>query len=250
MKSKTIAACLIVFPLAVAAEPNRLLQEYEGGVIDASVATEAEIVDDLVALTPDNEALVWNDEKSRVLVVTLKSEGSFRNFIQGHDATSPSEDYVIWVTLAPKMQERCQVFLTDQPKADKTNLDLYLKQFLGLYPEWNYDMFVELWVPPESLFRPCVDPETHDTTCQLEFDDEVPEVAGIANYRTFYENLYFKSFRYPPGVPWTGLGYTYNWGGPSNGGTEQGASEFILSPGTPYSVARAVPTMEYCQPSP
>jgi len=44
-------------------------------------------------------------------------------------------------------------------------------------------------------------------------------------------------------VPWTGLGYTYDWGNPDS---EVGASEFILVPGAAYQVKRAVPTAEYC----
>ena len=143
------------------------------------------------------------------------------------------------------MQERCRQFRRDNPDASKEDLDLFLKQFLGLHPDWAYDVFVELWVDPSTLFRPCVDPVPDDRSCDIHFPDTVAEVAGIANYRNFYENLYFGSFRFPPGVPWTGLGYTYNWG---NSEDEQGASEFILSPGTPYEIAGATPTMEYCEP--
>jgi hypothetical protein len=69
-------------------------------------------------------------------------------------------------------------------------------------------------------------------------------VRGIANYPAFYKNLYFGDFRTTPGVPWTGLGYTYDWG---NLQTGEGASEFILSPGSRYEIRGAVPTAQYCR---
>ncbi len=231
---------------SVAAEANPLQQRYQAGVSDAAMATEAEIVTDLVAIRRDNDALVWNADCSQRLVVTWKSEGAFRNFIQGHAATSPSEDYVIWVTAAPKMRQHCQEFMAGNPEAGAEGLNLFLKQFLGLNPDWNYDLFVELWVSPDDMFRPCVDPQPDDNACELQFGDTLPTVKGITDYQAFYEALYFNSFCYPPGVPWTGLGYTYDWGGSPNDGSEVGASEFILSPGTPYRVARAVPTADYC----
>lgn len=248
MRCQYLAALLAIFATTGGCAADPLIDRYNTGVGDAAVATEGEIATDLVKVTKDNETLVWNADKSRVLVVTWKAEGAYKNFIEGHNATSPSEDYVVWVTLAPKMQQRCQAFSAANPSAGSNGVNLYLKQFLGLYPEWNYDLFVELWVPPESLFRPCVDPQTDDSTCDLQFGDKVPAVTGIKDYKAFYEALYFKSFRYPPGVPWTGLGYTYNWGGNPSDGSEKGASEFILSPGTPYTVERTVPTAEYCAP--
>ena len=224
---------------------DSLLERYEAGVADAAVVEASERATDLVPITPDNDSLAWNADRTKIRVLTWKAQGAFDQFLKPYAATSDNEGYVVWVTVAPRMQQRCQQFRRDHPAAAKADLDLYLKQMLGLYPDWNYDVFVELWVSPDALFRPCVDPKPDDQTCEVNFADPVAEVKGIKDYRSFYEALYFKSFRAPPGVPWTGLGYTYNWGHPGN---EQGASEFILSPGTPYEVASVTPTMDYCQP--
>jgi len=57
--------------------------------------------------------------------------------------------------------------------------------------------------------------------------------------------LYYKSFRGSVGVPWTGLGYTYDWGNPDS---DVNASEFILVPAAPYTIEAVVPTMAYCRP--
>lgn len=54
--------------------------------------------------------------------------------------------------------------------------------------------------------------------------------------------------RYEAGVRWTGLGYTFNWGGDNSKPLgEQGASEFLLRPGSPYEIKGAVPAADYCK---
>ncbi|MCP4294531.1 MAG: hypothetical protein GY786_02880, partial [Proteobacteria bacterium] len=102
--------------------------------------------------------------------------------------------------------------------------------------------FIEVWVNPAELFRPCVDPEIDDAGCQIDFASELPTIKNIKNYKSFYQNLYFNDFRTRPGIPWTGLGYTYDWGNPNSA---VGASEFILVPGAKFEVKRVVKTMDY-----
>ncbi|MGH9412070.1 MAG: hypothetical protein ACRD1V_21755, partial [Vicinamibacterales bacterium] len=151
---------------------------------------------------------------------------------------------IVWVTAAPQVQEFCRRFEAGHPDATSDQLALRLKQYLGLNPGWSSDVFVELWVRPADMFRPCVDPEITDSTCNLEFSNPPPVVKGIADYRRFYEDLYFEDFRTSPGVPWTGLGYTYDWGNPAR---REGASEFILTPGARYEIRDAIPTASYCR---
>jgi hypothetical protein len=246
MKTLAAIAGIVTFLLAQPGEAETLLERYQAGVADASVAEKSERANDLVAVTRDNATLVWSEDRARIKVVTWKTQQAYAGFFEGKTATSDNPAYPVWVTVAPHMQERCRQFRHDNAGADKADVELYLKQFLGLHPDWSYDLFVELWVSPDALFRPCVDPEPTDRSCEINFSPTITrQVKGIPDYRAYYEALYFKSFRSPPGVPWTGLGYTYNWGDPAN---EQGASEFILAPGTAYEIARATPTMEYCQP--
>jgi hypothetical protein len=206
MKILATAAGFAILMLSHAAFAETLLQRYEAGVADAAVVEDSERATDLVPITADNAALAWNADHTKIRVVTWKAQGAFDQFLKPYQATSDSEDYVVWVTAAPRMQQRCQQFREAHPNASKADLDLYLKQVLGLHPEWNYDLFVELWVSPDALFRPCVDPKPDDQACEVNFSDTVAQVKGIKDYRSFYEGLYFKSFRAPPGVPWTGLG--------------------------------------------
>ena len=213
---------------------------YTRAVIDATVAEESEINERLFAIHRDNKDLKWWFGK--VLMVTWKSADDFEKYIKNQTYTSPQEKYVTWVTAAPQLQAFCQDFVKNNPHGD---LNQRLKQYLGLNPDWHYEVFIELWVDPADVFRPCVDPEIDDGSCRLKFaEDKVPAVKNIADYPAFYKNLYFNDFRYRPGVPWTGLGYTYDWGNPAS---RVGASEYILSPGSPYQIERVVETAEYCR---
>jgi hypothetical protein len=230
----------IVFLSSCATFQQDLTTAYTRAVNDAAVAESSEISDRLFAINSANQALQWQDGK--VLVVTWKSQSSFDANFKNQSQTSPQEKYVTWVTAAPQVQAFCQGFVKNNPNED---LNLRLKQYLGLNADWNYDVFVELWVDPADMFRPCVDPEIDDASCQLKFaEDKVPAVKNIASYPAFYKNLYFNDFRYRPGVPWTGLGYTYDWGNPAS---PVGASEYILRPDSTYRIERVVETAEYCR---
>lgn len=213
---------------------------YTRAVDDAAIAEQTEISDRLFAINLANQTLRWQDGK--VLVVTWKSRSSFDANFKNQNQTSPQEKYVTWVTAAPQVQAFCQSFVRNNPNGD---LNLRLKQYLGLNADWNYDLFVELWVDPADVFRPCVDPEIDDASCQLQFaEGKAPVVKNVSDYPAFYKNLYFNDFRSRPGVPWTGLGYTYDWGNPAS---PVGASEYILRPDSTYRIERVVETAEYCR---
>lgn len=230
----------IVILSGCATLPQDPATAYNRAVDDAAVAESSEISDRLFAINSENQALRWQDGK--VLVVTWKSQCDYEKYIENETHTSQGEKHMTWVTAAPQVQAFCQSFVRNNPNGD---LNLRLKQYLGLKPDSHYEVFVELWVDPADLFRPCVDPEIHDTGCELKFaENEVPQVRNIVNYPAFYKNLYFNDFRSRPGVPWTGLGYTYDWGNPHS---RVGASEYILRPGSPYQIKRDVTTAEYCR---
>jgi hypothetical protein len=226
------------------ASTARVDDEYALAVRRAAVVEQSQIVNDLQPLDRANASLVWSADGSRVLALTWKSQSTYERFFRNQTQTSPDEANVVWVTLAPQVQRFCQNYLHENPKATDADVILRLKQYLGLNASRAYDVFLEMWIDPAEVFRPCVDPEPTDSTCNLEFAPTPPVVKGIANYPAFYKNLYFDDFRTPPGIPWTGLGYTYDWGNPRS---REGASEFILVPGARYEIRHVVPTAQYCR---
>jgi hypothetical protein len=86
----------------------------------------------------------------------------------------------IWVTLIPQIRDFCRSL----GYPDKS---YRIKQFLGLDPNRSYEVFVDMWVKPEDLFRHCPDPEIEDPVCKLNFDYKNPEkVKNIDNYAEYY----------------------------------------------------------------
>jgi hypothetical protein len=226
-----------------------LLAKYRAAIQDAALVEPEKDVDTLIPITTDNPLLVWNSTKTQILVVTWKSQNVYDRYLKPNSQTPKRESQLLWVTVAPQVQAFCQRYLKQHPNATKADLTLRLQQYLGLNPGWQYDQFVELWVKPQDLFRPCVNPDITQHQCSLDFSGEPPKVtgatpgAGIKDYQSFYQMLYFKSIRAAL-QPWTGLGYTYDWGSPI---THVGASEFILLPGAAYAIKQAEPTLKYCQ---
>ena len=242
VKSLRHLALLLAAPLATQAIAD-IHTDYQNGVADAAFLAQSEIDTNLNAITPDNKSLVWNADKTKVLVSTWKAQGAYDKFMKPYTKTSDNPAYAVWVTAVPQVHALCSAFLKTNADKSKQALDLRLKQYLGLSPDWNYDMFVEMWVSPDDMFRPCVDPQVDDKTCNLQFGDTTPKVKNIPDYQDFYSDLYYKSYRASAGVPWTGVGYTYDWGNPDS---DVGASEYILVPGANYEIKRAVPTEQYC----
>jgi hypothetical protein len=214
-------------------------KQYSKAVKEAAFVKASESANTLLAIKPNNANLVWNEDKTKVLVVTWKSRDAYDKFIKNNTNTSNDPNYALWVSAVPQVKSFCQTY----ERHNDDDLNLRIKQYLGLAPDWQYDVFVELWVSPDSLFRPCVDPNIDDTQCDIKVPQQFPSVKNIPDYGYFYKNLYFKSFRESAGVPWTGLGYTYDWG---NKESEVGASEFIVTPHAPYEIKQVLSTHEYC----
>ena len=235
------AALLVVAPAVVAgcasaSIPWGLMQKrYQAAIEDARVARPDEVVHDLVAITPDEPGLVWKGagDDRHVLVVTWTEEGTFRGR-QGETMELPEE---VWVTVAPRVTEFCRRIDTGDEERQ-----LRLEQLLGLPPGPGPRLFVELWVRPADLFRPCLDPEVTDHTC-----DWAPPAGGVPGltpaHERWLERWLKKAYHRRGGYPWTRLGYTYDWGNPY---TREGPSEFVVRPGATVEVETVASTERYC----
>ena len=256
-----LSPLIAVESLAQPSDPP-LSHRYRQAIQDAALVEEGENVSGLIEINSNNNHLVWNEDRSKILVVTWKSTSSYEKHIKPFTQTVKDEKHPIWVTVAPQLQDFCQKYLQANPQATPEELATRIKQYLGLAPDWSYDIFVEMWVHPKDLVRPCVDHDPRDDQCQLAFDKsdvldnpkrKPEEVKGqtpgakIEDYQRFFYILYFNSIRSSK-QPWTGLGYTYDWGNPIR---PVGASEFILIPGAEYTVETGEDgpknTLKYCQ---
>lgn len=205
---------------------------YRAAIQDARTAEPSEIETTLTPLVPYNDALVWRttaDSTRQVRVVTWGGASTFSDAAAG-DAVTVDED--VWVTAVPEVRQFCRAL-----DLEGDRLRLRLAQRLGLPPDVDYDRFVELWVRPEALVRPCPDPEVTDRECELEVPTPTRHVQISDAHRAWFRNLKENSYG-PDGYPFTGLGYTYDWN-PSTDAV--GPSEFVLRPAPDSAASRDGP---------
>ncbi|HBA85119.1 MAG TPA: hypothetical protein DCZ95_13600 [Verrucomicrobia bacterium] len=228
-------------------DPAVLRQMYVNAVRDASNATPEKITRHLFAVHPSNPDIVWRTNSSgvkEIKVVSFMSQWAAMNFYQGHTNITASEQ---WVTIYPEMYNFCRNY-------KGTNQLLRIKQVLGMPPWSGNDTMVEFWVDPNFLFRPSPDPEIYDHEANAEFYTNafsyMSTMSVSPDYFHWYTNTFNTRHYDMPGDnptnswPWTRLGYTYDWGQPSN---HVGLSEYVIPdkwlwpwPGTNKNVAMEV----------
>ncbi|QRK10427.1 hypothetical protein JQX13_10225 [Archangium violaceum] len=215
-------------------QPAACTQEtYDEAVLDAAEPTQEDVIDGLWAITPSNPRLSWNEERSAVRMVAWTT---WTGYEQGDNTLSQE----IWVTAVPQLQELCRTLPDDAARIARIN------QFLGLPPATEHDngrFFVEMWVRPGDMFRPCPDAEIDDTTCGLSFPEGVS-----AEHESWIANTYASRYGFwqTTRYPWTGLGYTYDWC--SQDTKHVGASEFVVRSGSVVDVTALIDRDSYCAP--
>ena len=228
---------------------------YLEAVEDAMVAEPEEISRDLTALVTWEESLEWEGEpgKSRLLVLVWTARDYYDSSI-GQDYQLPA-DANIWVTAVPDLER----FFTEEEAATEPS-ELRIKQLLGLPPDGAYSKFVELWVAPSDLFRPSPDPETNDREADLEFPTRTSRLISYNDsctitqwdnddnrdvtytYEEWFTDRKNTIYAGDHPYPWTGLGYTYDWGDPED---EVGLSEFVILGGSTVGVNSVTSTADY-----
>ena len=225
-----IAITLITFSCVAQRPTNREL--YKQSMINSIRPDSSKIYNNLVQINDSNKNLIRKtiNNEEYILVDTWKQNVSFYQ----KDTIFNTGSYNIWVTTAPELKERIKL---ESPK----DTNLRLLQLLGLPPTSTYSYFVEFWVRPVDLFRPCPDKEIWDGNCDLCF----PEGTSQEHINWINENRisrYYQCDLYNQ-YPWSQLGYTYDWN-PKNK-SHVGLSEFIIGTGKTIYVNRIVTTSEY-----
>lgn len=212
---------------------------YTDAVKDALNPEPSEISTNLIAVVPSNKNLKWKEINgvNHVLVATLASDASWYAPYLGKSYNTGSHN--IWITTAPELQNLCL-----DPQFGGNDLDMRLREILGLTPTATVTSFVEFWVQPSDLFRPAPDNEITDNTAGLSLPDDVSSW-----YRLWFNSLrssqYFQS-NDPAhdAYPWTQLGYTYDWGGDPQ--SSIGLSEFVIKTNANVIVNGIYTIDQYC----
>ncbi len=151
-----------------------------------------------------------------------------------------SGEYLIdrenWVTVSPELLQG----MKNRNEKDKT---LSLQQLLGLPITAKNKIFIEFWVKPGDLFRPCPDKEISDKKCNLCFTRQdsldMNHIKWINDSRISNYFACGLNNKYP----WTALGYTYDWM-PQNK-THKGLSEFVIRKNSKIYITRILGTEDY-----
>ena len=213
---------------------------YSAAVQDAINPEPDEIFFNLKTITMADTNLIWYeiDGEKYLLAVSYKTNASY----YGNDSTGfyNTGPYNIWVTVAPEMQLLCSCYTFESID----QLRWRLRQLLGLLPDGEQDHFVEFWVRPQDLFRPCPDSEVYDTSCEICFREDVSRY-----HRKWFNELrevqYKEGSNRFSGYPWTQLGYTYDWN-PANK-SHVGLSEFVIKKNALVVIGNIMPTAVYCE---
>ncbi len=208
---------------------------YSHAIEDAMYPEDKKIDTNLLAITSINQNLKRKtiNDTQYILVVSWSAQ-KFKYPDSGMYNTMTEET---WVTVVPELFQTMK-------KSKEKNINLRLQQLLGLPPtEPPYQVFIEFWVKPTDLFRPCPDKEVTDKTCNLCFSKQDSldknHIQWITNKRLFNYNCdgLYKHY------PWTALGYTYDWN-PKNK-SHRGLSEFVVNKYSIIYVNRIIKTDEY-----
>ena len=201
---------------------------------DAEIAEPSEISTDLTAITAQNNSLIWSDVpgRSRVLAVTWTNWDGYDSSV-GDEFTTTRE---IWVTIVPQARDFCQNYQGGE------SLSLRMEQLMGLAPDSGKTKFIELWAFPEDMFRPSPDPAITDHESELDIPESDSFVSVSAEHINWINSLRGKSYE-EGGLPWTRLGYTYDWGNPES---DVGLSEFVIRANATVGVRSVTSNDDYC----
>ena len=237
--------------------------QYEAAINDAKGdLTPDKVYDGLTPIIPENPNIIWKDGVigSKVLVAAYKY-GTEQNppFSTCQPGVAFPKDCPVsgspWVTIVPELAGFFK---------KNTFTTLRIEQLLGLPPNYGNNYIVEYWADPRDLFRPAPDPQViyqegsvqfpwetsrilspgtpdnykiWDDYCPVSADQSCQCTSGsqYMDYKCWFQNrrAYVYSYDYSSTpFPWTGLGYTYDWG---NSRTPVGLSEFVLNKAPIYS---------------
>ena len=232
-------------------QPAQIETLYSGSLEDAVYPTRNKVDENLFAINKQNKALNWKtiNGEEYVLMVSWKGNDKYYKapYVKEDGIYPTGSKYPIWVTAAPQLATWAKGeprFMKWVKNGEKAKVDGRLKQLLGLppNPNYTYNYFIEFWVKPDDLFRPCPDAEIADNECDANFPPNID-----STYQAWINNTRAARFYDPSKLldkyPWTALGYTYDWS-PRNK-THQGLSEYVIKNDKNVIVNAIYTTEEY-----
>jgi hypothetical protein len=136
-----------------------------------------------------------------------------------------------WVTIAPDIWDA----LGSKKFLGVKNKTVRLNQLLGLDANPGVaKSVVEVWVHKKDLVRPCKLPDISHRRCVLPADDrknarENPDDTPVHKGDSKTHDEWFRK-NSDTNLPWTRLGFTYDWARGAQEWDHVGLSEFLIAP--------------------
>jgi len=207
---------------------------YQQSLAATSDVHSERVADDLLSPVLDSSEMNWNTISGQpyLLVVMWKKAGD-TTYYKNDPATGfyNTRGRYSFVTPDPELRDLC----SKKNFGVREGVNLRLEQMLGLPEKSGKEYFVEAWVQPDDLVRPCRDTEITDRTCGIMEKDT------SSGYRSWVNWLNTNN----AGYPFTQLGYTYDWN--ERNKTHQGMSEFLIDKQKNIRIKDFVETSEYCR---
>lgn len=233
IKTLALILCFIVITSSQSEkEQAENVKAYNESIYDSSVYKFS----NLRPLKP----LIFSDSTNSTTVVTLTNYNGYK---VGAENTLTRD---VWVTAVPEVKNLCQTFSGD--------VEMRLRQLLGLHPNQKFDKFVTMEVKRGDVFRPTVSTDPTITLpcacpvtvkCGEEFSANIDNkhIRWMAD-QMLSSYVISESSLIPAGYPWTRLGYTYDW---KPGSNRYGASEYVIHNGAKITVTEINPVSVYCK---
>lgn len=227
-KIKTIFISGAIFSLVSCSSKTVTIEQlYDDACKDAVFATQ-EKVKHLVEVTKESSDVKWN-ESNQVLMCSFHHFPS--SYVEGTNVvTSWGESWLVSVKE-----------FANKYKSEKGKFDDYLlrtKQIMGVDPNKAHTHISSFYVNPNDLFRPAFEPDITKQISELSLaKDADPEFVSW-----FKSNTYYSYFEANPKLPWTRLGYTYDW---KDSDDHYGLSEFILKKGSTITIEKTAEVQDF-----
>ena len=231
-------------------------EDYLRAVFIAKENGDAQDAARLIAIAPWNKDIIWSNldsKNARVLMVSWMPKwviDFYRPYLGKPFQTSVVPDRYIWVTAVPELKKIAQEYVKN-PKPG-VSLTLRLKQYLGLPDSQEEYFFVEFWVRPQDIFRPCLNtdiigdfclPDPNPQKLPLAYKNIFDFVPADAQYKKWFTERRDTAYTGDKPFPWTRLGYSYDWG--SKEPKKIGVSEFVIRQGVTVFIHSITSTDEY-----
>lgn len=208
-------------------ENDSLLQaELTAAIADAKEPTPSKVSHDLMPVKKGYPGQEWAtiDGKDMVLLVTLVDSSRLQRFFGKEGVYRIDRELGTWVTLPADWLRKKDAYVG----LDSVAAHMRMIQMYGLSPDCDYNIMVQFYADPAYMFRPAHDPDITTTTAGLEFPAYANEnyKVGETNFREWFRYSFESAYLDDSPLPWTQLGYTYDW---HSGANREGLSEYIVT---------------------